>query len=113
MSIIFTGINGLKKVNSIFRTKAKFVRGFDGISSETSVMKDLNPVRSIKFVKIDDIILKGNQCLATDKNKRIQGLIQKQLLCQEAIRIKQEINNFNSIIFFKFSLSRRQELKQE
>jgi len=114
MFYILTGIGELKKVNSLPKARAGSSTSAiekRGKSSDLGKIKFTQKTksefvqngsirRSIGNVTTAEIRSAGNIFIIGDKGKKIRNLVHKRLLCEGAIRLKQEIKNFSSVIFY-------------
>ncbi|MFH0931644.1 MAG: hypothetical protein V1890_06880 [Candidatus Zixiibacteriota bacterium] len=64
-----------------------------------STVENLKLTPDPKNIALTKIRLNSNIFIIGDKDKELKNLIQKRLLCEEAIRLKQEIKNFSSVFF--------------
>jgi hypothetical protein len=96
MSDILTGIGGLKKISSLLRARKSSPPSAIEKGGDVSDLKKIGvtPQRSTTATGIrlnHDILISG------DRDKEIRNLIQKRLLYEKAVRLKQEIKNLSSI----------------
>ncbi|HEX9912232.1 MAG TPA: hypothetical protein VGB01_03185 [candidate division Zixibacteria bacterium] len=99
MSDILSGIRGLKKINSLLKARGALPHSSIEKSEKLSVAEDLKLTPDTKNTAFTRIRLNGNIFINGDKDKELINLIQKRLICEEAIHLKQEIKNFSSVFF--------------
>jgi hypothetical protein len=99
MSDILSGIRGFKKINSLLKARGVLPRGPIEKKEKLSTVENLKLIPDTKNMALTKIRLKSDIFIIGEKDKELKNLIQKRLLCEEAIRLKQEIKNFSSVFF--------------
>ncbi len=97
MSDILTGIGGLKKISSLLRARKSSPSGAIEKGEALSDLKKTG-VAPPKSAAAEVIRLNHDILISGDRDKEIRNLIRKRLLCEKAVRLKQEIRNFSSIL---------------
>jgi hypothetical protein len=99
MSDILSGIRGFKKINSLLKARGTLPRGLIEKGEKLSTVENLKLTPDTKNMALTKIRLNSDIFIIGEKDKELKNLIQKRLLCEEAIRLKQEIKNFSSVFF--------------
>lgn len=99
MSDILSGIRGSKNINSLLEARGTLPRDPIEKGEKLSTVENLKLTPDTKNITLTKIRLNSNIFIIGEKDKELKILIQKRLLCEEAIRIKLEIKNFSSIFF--------------
>lgn len=99
MSDVLSGIRGFKKIDSLLKARGALPYNSIEKSEKLSTAEDLKLTPGTKNSVYTKIRLNGNIFINGDKDKEFINLIQKRLICEEAIHLKQEIKNFSSVFF--------------
>jgi hypothetical protein len=110
MSDILSGIRGFKKINSLLKARGALPRSPIEKGEKLSTVENLKLTPAAKNIALTKIRFNSNIFITGDKE--LKNLIQKRLLCEEAIRLKQEIKSF-SAVFFPVWVKRETTVKQE
>lgn len=96
MAVIYTGISGLKRVNSLLKGKVKPPRIPIEKSEQLTAPHQAGLTPEAEKTIASEIGSNSYIHLTGVKDKRIQELISHRLACDKAIRLKQEIRNFSA-----------------
>lgn len=97
MSDILTGIGGLRKISSLLRARKSSPSGTIEKGETLSDLKKIG-VTTQKSATAEGIRLNHDILISGDRDKEIRNLIRKRLIYERAVRLKQEIKNFSSIL---------------
>ncbi len=103
MTDIYTGISGLKRVNSLLKGKVKPPRIPIEKSERLTASHQARLIPDTEKAITSEIRLNSDIHLTGVKDKKIQELICHRLACEKAIRLKQEIGNFSSACLSRLS----------
>jgi hypothetical protein len=112
MSDILSGIRGFKRIDSLLNARGTLLRSSVEKREKLFTIEDLELALEITNNALTKIRLSKNIFIKIDKDKELNDLIQKRLLYEEAIRLKQEIKYFSSVLF-PVQVKREATVKQE
>jgi len=96
MADIYTGIGGLKRINSLLKGKANSSLLPIEKTERASALNQVKLTPGSEKIITSEIKLNNGIHITGVKDKKIHELICHRLDCEKAIRLKQEIKNFSS-----------------
>ena len=96
MADIYTGIGGLKRVNSLLKSKVNSSRIPIEKTERASALNQVRLTPGSEKIITSEIKLNNGVHITGVKDKKINELIWQRLTCEKTIRLKQEIKNFSS-----------------
>lgn len=96
MADIYTGIGGLKRINSLLKGKANSSLLPIEKNERASALNQVKLTPGSEKIITSEIKLNNGIHITGVKDKKIHELICQRLTCEKAIRLKQEIKNFSS-----------------